>query len=501
MCHIANMQILRFLHFYLAFCFAIVVNAQIDNPDNDKLFREFEITEIRVSMSASDKTILLAEENRYAEIYVPADLVIKNSQLNNVEVLNVGVRLRGNTARQHSKRSFKIDFREYGGTKFEDHKKINLKPNVNDPTMVRELLSMHLYRKMGVPAPRVAPAALYINDEYMGSYLITEQVDDEFVDRRFGHEEGFLYKCSYGASLTNNGQVYDESVFESEINEELDTRAELNVFVNVLNNTTSIGMTTVLPDYFDVNTYLRQLAVESMIGHWDGYSYNKNNFYLFYDGQTGLMNFIPYDTDNTWGIDWIGGNWGNYNIESFYHPSDSRPLTKKLLAVSAYKEAYIRNIGIFLQAYFNPEYLYPLFDQLETLMGPKVQSDTYFDNAFGFSYSFFQSSFDNASGQHVQYGLRSYLTERINTTTDYILNVSSGSPIVIYPNPSANPNFTLSNLTGDELSIEIFDINGKRVSFNVDRTSQSDWRISLVNETPGLYLIKYNQTAIKWMYR
>ena len=480
---------------------AIVANAQITNPSEDNLFREFEVTEIRVTMTAQNKSTLLAEENRYEEIYVPADLVIKNSQLNYVNVLNVGVRLRGNTARQHNKRSYKIDFRQYGGLKFEGQKKINLKPNVNDPTMVRELISMHLFRKMGVPALRVGPAELYINDEYMGSYLITEQIDDEFVDIRYGHEEGFLYKCSYGASLINDGQVYDANLYSSTMNEEFDTRAELSQFVNILNNTTPIGLPTVLPNYFDVSTYLRQLAVESLIGHWDGYSYNKNNFYLYYNGQTGLMNFIPYDADNTWGIDWIGGDWANYDVESFYHPSENRPLTKKLLSVPAYKEAYIRNIGILLQAYFNEDYLHPMFNQLETLLSPGVQSDTYFDDSFGFSYSFFQSSFDYGTSQHVKYGLRGYLSTRINNTLDYVLNASRHSTMSIYPNPSSESSFVLSNFLGEDLNLEIFDINGRRVRFNVERIGINDWRITLSDQTFGMYLIKHNESTIKWIYR
>jgi hypothetical protein len=496
------MKIVQFWLFFALFGSATVVTAQIENPGDDNLFRELEITEIKVTMLAQDKATLLAEENRYADIYFPADLVIKNSQLNNVEVLNVGIRLRGNTARQHDKRSFKIDFREYGGLKFEGHKKINLKPNVNDPTLVRELLSMHLYRKMGVPALRVSPTSVYINEEYMGAYLMTEQVDDEFVDRRFGHEEGFLYKCSYGASLTNNGQVFNESVYESEINEELDTRAELDGFVTSLNNSTSIGLTSVFRDVFDVDTYLRQLAVESMIGHWDGYSYNKNNFYLFYDAQTGLMNFIPYDTDNTWGIDWIGGNWATYNVESFYHPSDSRPLTKKLLGVPEYKEAYRRHLGYLRHAYFNATYLHALFDQLEALVGPKVQTDTYFDDAFGFNYSFFQSSYDNATGGHVKYGLRGYLSTRYTNTSDYVLSSSSlDNEFAIYPNPSTNPQFIFSSPIESDLRLSLYDINGKQVRFNIERLGLSEWGVSLVENSPGMYLIRYNDQVIKWMYK
>jgi spore coat protein H len=65
------------------------------------------------------------------------------------------------------------------------------------PTMIRELLTLKYYREMNVPAARTHHVRLYMNDEYMGIYLNVEQIDDEFLNQRHGHEEGFLYKCFF----------------------------------------------------------------------------------------------------------------------------------------------------------------------------------------------------------------------------------------------------------------------------------------------------------------
>ncbi len=495
------MRFLRFCSFFLLFGFAIVANGQIQNPGDDDLFRELEVTEIRLTMSASDKTFLLADENRYESIYVSATVQFTNSRLNGVSRTNVGVRLRGNTARGHDKRSYKIDFREYGGEKFRDHKKINLKPDVNDPTMARELLSMHIYRKMGVPAARVAPAVLYINGEFMGTYLILEQLDDEFLDRRFGHEIGFLYKCAYGATLVNNGQVYNGDMYESEMNQELDTRAELVNFVNALNTTSSANFASVIEDYFDVDMYLRQLAVEAILGHWDGYSYNKNNFYLYYNGQTGIFHYIPYDTDNTWGIDWLGQNWGTYDLESFYHPSDPRPLTRRILDVPAYEQRYLAYIGALLNTTFRTDYLYPLFDQVEALFDPWVEQDTYFNNAFNFSYSFFQNSFNYSTSGHVKYGLRGYVEARIAASEQYVTNINGQlATYELFPNPSYRPEFYIST-TSTSADIGVFDLNGRSITHAVRQTSSGKWMVTLAQDQPGLYMIRVGDTTTKWLYR
>lgn len=42
-----------------------------------------------------------------------------------------------------------------------------------------------------------------------------------------------------------------------------------------------------------------------MTSNWDEPIFNKTNFYLYENPENGLIEYIPYDIDNTFGIDWL----------------------------------------------------------------------------------------------------------------------------------------------------------------------------------------------------
>lgn len=469
------------------------------NPGEDEIFREDEVTEIHVTFAEADKAFLLASENRFSETYVTADVTFNNSILENAMVSNVGIRLRGNTARGHLKKSFKIDFREFGGGKFFNHKKINLKPNVNDPSHVRELLTMKLYRQMDVPAPRVAPAALYFNEEYMGVYLMIEQIDDEFVDRRFGHEDGFLYKCSFGATLENSGRLLDEELYESKMNEENDTRAELQAFAEVLNNTTDEDFRSEIQQVFQVDRFIRQLAVEAVTGHWDGYSYLNNNYYLFYDDRSGKFEFIAYDTDNTWGIDWVSRDWATRDLNHFHRHGHARPLTSRILDVPEYRNRYHACLNKVFSLYFTEGELFPLLNDLEELLDPYVENDERFDVSFGFSQDDFRRSFDYFDDGHVEYGLREFIETRRNTGLGSVPEVDMGfcnfQDISVYPNPSSGGQFRIVAKENSNPEVKVYDTYGKPVPHS--RISQENLPETIEINSPGTYLIQVDSKVFR----
>jgi len=107
----------------------------------------------------------------------------------------------------------------------------------------------------------------------------------------------------------------------------------------VINRTPVSELPAELEPIFDVNNFLKHLAVETLTGHWDGYSFNKNNFYLYRNTTTRRFEFIPYDTDNTFGIDWFNIDWTTRNVGS-WASSQARPLTKNILAVEVYRKHY-----------------------------------------------------------------------------------------------------------------------------------------------------------------
>ena len=196
---------------------------------------------------------------------------------------------------------------------------------------------------MQVPAPRSNHVELYINGRYYGLYINTEHVDEEFVESRFGNDLGNLYKCLYPADLTylgSNPEDYKINGYTLKTNTDQDHYDDLIDFIYILNNTTSENLPADLEPVFNVNGFLRYLAVEIFTGHWDGYSYNKNNYYLFNNLFTGKFEFIPYDTDNTFGIDWVGGDWGPRDIYHWWKTGESRPLTSKSLVIRSTRTVF-----------------------------------------------------------------------------------------------------------------------------------------------------------------
>ena len=75
-----------------------------------------------------------------------------------------------------------------------------------------------------------------------------------------------------------------------------------------------------------------------MLGMWDDYWVNGNNFYFYFAGN-GKAYFIPYDYDNTLGTSQIIGNSGTQNPLTWGNMSQS-PLITKILDIPEYKTLY-----------------------------------------------------------------------------------------------------------------------------------------------------------------
>jgi hypothetical protein len=53
----------------------------------------------------------------------------------------------------------------------------------------------------------------------------------------------------------------------------------------------------------DIDAYFRHLALEQILCHWDGYSFNHNNYRFYEDPSTGKFTFILHGMDQVFGDD------------------------------------------------------------------------------------------------------------------------------------------------------------------------------------------------------
>ena len=108
----------------------------------------------------------------------------------------VGFRIKGFSSRKYVKKTYKLSFNKFeDGRKWAQQKKLSLKAMEQDVSAIKEVLVLGLLYSMNAPAQRYGYTQLFINNQSMGSYLMLENVDDQFLDSRFGNDKGAFYKC------------------------------------------------------------------------------------------------------------------------------------------------------------------------------------------------------------------------------------------------------------------------------------------------------------------
>ncbi len=82
----------------------------------------------------------------------------------------------------------------------------------------------------------------------------------------------------------------------------------------------------------DVSAILKYFALNNLTGSWDNYWSLMNNYYLYHNPAKDQFYLIPYDYDNSFGVDWFNTDWSN--ADPYDYPkvvSGSRPLAERIL--------------------------------------------------------------------------------------------------------------------------------------------------------------------------
>ena len=147
------------------------------------------------------------------------------------DVSNVGIRSRGLGSRSGTKPGLRVDIDRYNADQtFLGLKSFVLDNLVQDPSMLRERLTMAFFRRLGLPAPREAHARLFVNGTFVGA--LRDRRDHRQglpravlrQDSKGGTEnDGYLFEYDYtreNARFENLGSNLDEyKIFEPKTHE------------------------------------------------------------------------------------------------------------------------------------------------------------------------------------------------------------------------------------------------------------------------------------------
>ena len=308
------------------------------------------IPEITMTVSLDEWNRLLNEYDRNPsnKEYVKCNITYKKGS-EVTEIIDAGIRLRGNTSRRRPEGSygqahqayntdwhhchFGVNLRKYNKNNSEISvkdikgiRKFNLKWFKDDACYVREVFCYDLFRRAGIwTAAHDVYCRLWIQVEgdskpaYYGVYEMIEPYDNKYLEKRehlFGNAGGNLWKCSYDshgpADLrdpnANMAEDNDKDDFTYELKETEGTfeeaKAQLQDFILKLTGKSDESFYRWIKEVCDVELLMRTYAVNVAVGMWDDLWNNGNNYYLYFNSLDKLnykVYLIPYDYDNSLG--------------------------------------------------------------------------------------------------------------------------------------------------------------------------------------------------------
>jgi sucrose-6-phosphate hydrolase SacC (GH32 family) len=206
---------------------------------------------------------------------------------------NVAVHLKGGSGSFRAvtnRPGFTLDFNRFEASgRFHGLKRLHLNNGAQDPTRLSEFIGGQLFREAGVPAARAAHALLELNGERLDLYVIMEAMDRDFLSRYFGNTRGNLYGQTRGCEITN-------AIQRMEGQEPL-TYDDLKALAAAVLQTNAIQRTAQMEKTLDLDRFLSMMAMEVILAHWDGYTFNRHNYRIYHDPDTGRMVFFPHDLD------------------------------------------------------------------------------------------------------------------------------------------------------------------------------------------------------------
>ncbi|MBC3847153.1 CotH kinase family protein [Winogradskyella echinorum] len=355
-------------------------------------------------------------------IFVPAEVFY-----NDIEWYRVGVRFKGNSSLASSwangvlKLSFKLDFDEFeddypqiDNQRFYGFKKLSLKNNYDDKSMLREKVATDVFRNAGLVASHTAFYAVYVDHgdgpQYFGLYTMVEEVDDTVLDTQFSDDDGNLYKPDGDAASFAAG-TFDEDEYVKKTNEDDADFTDVANLLSILNDgtrtTDAATWRTNLETVLDTDVFLKYLATNTVIQNWDTYGRMTHNYYLYNNPDTSKLTWIPWDNNESLQF---GKQGGSLPLDFSGLNASEWPLIGYLYADDVYKAQYDTYVQEVVDGAFNVSTIQSQYATYSALIEPYATSEV-----TGYTFLNSSSEFQSAVNQ-----LNAHVVSRANAVNAYL---------------------------------------------------------------------------------
>jgi spore coat protein CotH len=305
--------------------------------------------------------------------------VAVSMKFNGKEWYRVGFRLKGNSSLSSIWRAgiFKLPLRlkmdefedqypEIQDQRFYGFKELSLSPAFKDNSLIREKVTADIFRMAGIPAAQTAFYKMYIDFgdglKYCGVYTMLETIEDEMLKAQFGEEKGNAYKPE------STFQTFNQAQFEKKNNEEAadwsDVKAAITALNDPIRTTNAAQWRTNFEKTFNVDHFIKWLAVNTTLVNWDTYGAMAHNHYL-YNHSTKKLTWIPWDNNEAL--------TSNARVQlSLAGVTSGWPLIRYIANDAVYYAKYKSYVKEFNNNIFTTVKMNELFDRNTALIAPYV---------------------------------------------------------------------------------------------------------------------------------
>lgn len=295
--------------------------------------------------------------------YFPATVTVDGMRFEGVEIRKKGFFGSLSQDRPSLKMRFANELGPYG------LERLTLNNDNQDPSHLRTCLAYRVMAAAGVPAPRCSYARVRVNGEDLGVFTHVDSMNKPFLRLYFEDEDGALFEGQIGdftephlAGVESKTEEQPDREFLAELQEALDRRDPGDVLRGVSGRV-------------DVDAFLTFWAAEALIGHWDGYSNNRNNWFAYRDPVNSQLYFMPWGTDATFAPLRQNQGLGSINgaLRSVFLTGR---LGSRLYELPSIRERYTRRMRHLLSTAWDEDALLAEVTRVEALLGDDVAAES-----------------------------------------------------------------------------------------------------------------------------
>jgi hypothetical protein len=329
----------------------IKIDLKVEPADWDK---------VRVQHRSLVKTLrtdIPPSEQKKPFSYVSANLTIDGTDIGRVAIRKKGFV----GSLDYDRPSLKIQIDQYEKKKmFAGVDTLTLNNNKQDGSRVHQLVGYQFFRAAGLPASHCNLALVSVNGKSLGVYSNVESLDKHYFRRAFKSAKGTLYEgtvCDF--------HVHSLVRFERKFGSKKAIASIKNASIALDSDDRSIlGK---LGRYLDLDRFYRYWAAEVLVGHWDGYVSNKNNYFVYFDSKSERLHFLP------WGLDQLATDRNMFWRQGFDPPKSVKAdaaIPRRLYKNPEAKKKYFAAMRSLLDEVWDEDKLVAQIDDLQAMINP-----------------------------------------------------------------------------------------------------------------------------------